>query len=203
MDFLRETFISTRQNPALRSVASESLASFSSDTFLAEDQSFIVNASLNLSLQQRAAIMGLGHNRDVAHLVELRASHELLEKASAQVSQLKGQLADERRNSSNLEKQISELPGSEQKLKEQVSFLSHEKDDLFMKVSTLQEDVQYFNEDIDTMIKDASTIANKIRRNSQDDKVKLFNEFCDSRGISRVPLELEVFSNDEPELVAN
>lgn len=51
MDFLRDIFVSTRENASLRSPAAESLASFSSDVFLAEDQSFIVNASLNLSLQ--------------------------------------------------------------------------------------------------------------------------------------------------------
>ncbi|RZC63706.1 hypothetical protein C5167_025458 [Papaver somniferum] len=114
------------------SAAIESLTSFISDTFLTEDQSFIVNASLNLSLQQHSAIMNL------------------------------------------------------------------EKDALYKKVSTLEEDVKLMNEDCDKMEKQASTLAKRIRKNAQDDKVRFFNEFCDSRGIPRVPLDLEVFSEDEP-----
>ncbi|XP_026452986.1 uncharacterized protein LOC113353674 [Papaver somniferum] len=48
------------------------------------------------------------------------------------------------------------------------------------------------------MEKDAAKVAKLTRKNAQDAKVQLFNDFCDSRGIPRVPLDLEIFSDDEP-----
>lgn len=48
------------------------------------------------------------------------------------------------------------------------------------------------------MEKTAVKVANMTRRNAQASKVKLFNEFCDSRGIPREPLDLNFFYEDEP-----
>ncbi|XP_026433375.1 uncharacterized protein LOC113330779 [Papaver somniferum] len=54
------------------------------------------------------------------------------------------------------------------------------------------------NEDFATMEKDAAKVANLTRKNAQDSKIHLFNDFCDSHGIPRVPLDHEIFSDDVP-----
>lgn len=58
------------------------------------------------------------------------------------------------------------------------------------------------HEDLDQMMKDSTLIEKRLRRNAQDEKVRFFNEFCDSQGIPRIFLDLEAFSDDEPEPIA-
>ncbi|RZC55822.1 hypothetical protein C5167_014680 [Papaver somniferum] len=127
-------------------------------------------------MEQHSAIMGLEQHPSMAHLVELRETRELMKKSCARILHLEEQLSNERKISSHLRRH-------EKELKDHVSLLSHEKDNLSNKVSTLQEDVQYLHEDLDQMVKDATLIAKRLRRNAQDEKVRLFNEFCDSQGI--------------------
>lgn len=131
----------------------------------------------------------------MAHLMELREICELMKKSSARILHLEEQLVEEKKISYDIHRH-------EKERKDQVSLLSHEKDNLSNKVSTLQEDVQYLHEDLDQMVKGATLIANRLRINAQDDNVRLFNELCDSQGIPRVSLDLEVFSDDEPEPAA-
>lgn len=109
MDFLKQIFITTRGNASLRSPTAEYLASFSSDTFLAEDQSYIIYASLNLSLEQHASIMGLEFNRHMAQLVETRVYREQLVKSGARICELEKLLYEEKKHSSKQEKKADEL----------------------------------------------------------------------------------------------
>ncbi|RZC76019.1 hypothetical protein C5167_000167 [Papaver somniferum] len=213
MKFLRKIFISIRRDPSLRSAAIESLTSFSSEDFITEDQSFIENASFNLSSQQHAAIMDLERNRSMTHLVELKLSREGLEKFGARIYRLTQQLSEREKQVNDLqnkleklserEKQMGDLRRYEQEIRNQISLLSRENGDLSKKVSTLEEDVKLLNEDCDQMEKDATNLAKRIRRNAQDDKVRFFNEFGDSRSIPLEPLDLEVFSDDEPQPISN
>lgn len=87
---------------------------------------------------------------------------------------------------------------SEQSFKNQVLRLSRQKDEHSEEISNLKEEIKYPNEDFVAMEKDAAKVAKLTRKNAQDAKVRLFNDFCNSRGIPRVPLDLEVFSDDEP-----
>ncbi|XP_026394652.1 uncharacterized protein LOC113289575 isoform X1 [Papaver somniferum] len=180
MDFLRDIFVSTRENASLRSPAAESLASFSSDVFLAEDQSFIE------------------FNRNMDHLVETRMSHEQLTNSNARICELERHLAGERKYSSEQESKVDELRKSERSFKDQVFLLSRQRDNLSKEVSSLKEEIMFLNEDLTAMDKDAAKVAKLTRKNAQDAKVQLFNDFCDSRGIPREPLDLEIFSDDEP-----
>lgn len=87
---------------------------------------------------------------------------------------------------------------SEERFKNQVLYLSRQKDELSKEVSNLKEEIMYLNEDFVNMERDAAKVAKLTRKKAQAAKVHLFNDFCDSRGIHRVPLDLEVFSDDEP-----
>ncbi|RZC57008.1 hypothetical protein C5167_004311, partial [Papaver somniferum] len=139
MKFLRDIFVTTRSNPSLRSAASESLTSLSSDSFLDADQGFIQNASFNLSSQEHPSLLCLGHNHSMSHLEELHESRDLIGRKNTRIAQLESQLAKEKNISSALRR-------SEQKLKDQVSYL--------------REDVRGLNEDLDNSLQENGVVSN-------------------------------------------
>lgn len=132
------------------------------------------------------------------HLVETRMSHEQLTNSNARICELERHLAGERKYSSEQESKVDELRKSERSFKDQVFLLSRQRDNLSKEVSSLKEEIMFLNEDLTAMDKDAAKVAKLTRKNAQDAKVQLFNDFCDSRGIPREPLDLEIFSDDEP-----
>ncbi|XP_026441498.1 uncharacterized protein LOC113340588 [Papaver somniferum] len=123
--------------------------------------------------------------------VDLRKSHDEVNDLKIDNDRLKNEVT-------SLLSRLEEYQESEERFKNQVLHLSRQRDELAKEVSDLKEDIKYLNEDCATMEKDASKVAKITRKNAQVAKVHFFNEFCDSRGIPRVSLDLEVFSDDEP-----
>ncbi|XP_026450837.1 uncharacterized protein LOC113350959 [Papaver somniferum] len=114
MKFLQDIYYIARDNPVIGSAALESLDSFSSEDFLCEDPSFLENASLNLTLQQHAPLMGLEVNRHMANLVETRLSWERLDTAHALIKKLIREINEEKEYGSKQDKKNEKLRSNEE-----------------------------------------------------------------------------------------
>ncbi|XP_026438991.1 centrosomal protein of 55 kDa-like [Papaver somniferum] len=83
----------------MRSRALDSLVTFSADDFLSQESSVLLNASMNLYLQQHSACMNQEVNRHMASLVEIRLVREKAKKDEAQIKFLTNELQEEKEHS--------------------------------------------------------------------------------------------------------
>ncbi|XP_026379620.1 leucine zipper protein 1-like [Papaver somniferum] len=100
MKFLQNVYVKAREDPAMRSRALESLVTLITDDFIFLESSVMLSASMNLTLQQHAALMNQEVNRHMDNLVETRLVRKKAKKDETLIKFLAKELKEEKEHSS-------------------------------------------------------------------------------------------------------
>ncbi|XP_026452332.1 leucine zipper protein 1-like [Papaver somniferum] len=109
LKFLQNVYVKAREDPSMRSRALESLVTLSADDFLFLESSVMLSASMDLSLQQYAALMTQEVNRHMANLVDTRLVREKAKNDEALIKSLAKELKEEKEHSSKQRQKMEKL----------------------------------------------------------------------------------------------